>query len=722
MLSRLGEECRHVPHSGGSHRLRDLVLGRFEQAREDDAFPMQPPRALWEIRAALGREDILISDVGLHKLWIARMFPAHEPNTVMIANGLAGMGFAVPTAIAAKLVHPERKVVTVNGDGGFLMNFQELETARRLGTPFVNVVWENQQYGSIVWKQDKRFGRHFGTDFDNPDFVRLAESFGLPAWRCESVEDFPRHLRQRARAGPPVGDRAADRLLDRRGDLGGAGYGDRHDMSGTITRSDEQRVLDEVPKQLYVGGEWRDAREGGTLPVEDPSTGESLCEVADARPEDGLDALDAAARAQGEWADHPPRERGEILRRAFEALTARADELALLMTLEMGKPVAESKAEIAYASEFFRWFAEEAVRIEGRYVVNQTGTGRVLTLKQPVGPCLLITPWNFPMAMGTRKIGPAVAAGCTMVVKPASQTPLSMLALGAHPRAGRAAAGRAERDHDVLERVGDGPADRGPARAQALVHGLDRDRPQADGAGVRAAPARCRWSSAATRPSSSSTTPTSTPRSRAPCWPRCATSARRARRPTASTWPAPWPTSSPRSWRSGSARLKVGRGTEEDVKVGPLIDDDQRSEGLGAGRATRSPRARVPWSAAGARRPRLLLRADRARRRPRRRAAAQGGDLRPGRARRLVRRRAARRSPRPTTPSSAWSPTSTRATWAARSASARGWRPGMVGLNQGMVSNAAAPFGGVKQSGFGREGGHEGIEEYLEVKYVAMNV
>ncbi len=195
VLSRLGEECRHVPHSGGSHRLRDLVLSRFEQAREDDAFPMQPPRALWEIRAALGREDILISDVGLHKLWIARMFPAHEPNTVMIANGLAGMGFAVPTAIAAKLVHPERKVVTVNGDGGFLMNFQELETARRLGTPFVNVVWENGQYGSIVWKQDKRFGRHFGTDFDNPDFVRLAESFGLPAWRCESVEDFPRHLR-----------------------------------------------------------------------------------------------------------------------------------------------------------------------------------------------------------------------------------------------------------------------------------------------------------------------------------------------------------------------------------------------------------------------------------------------------------------------------------------------------------------------------------------------
>jgi acetolactate synthase-1/2/3 large subunit len=195
VLTRLAEECRDVPHSGGSPRLRDLVLRRLEQARYDDAFPMQPPRALWEIRQALGREDILVSDVGLHKLWIGRMFPAHEPNTVMIANGLAGMGFAVPCAIAAKLVHPERKVVTVNGDGGFLMNCQELETAMRLKTAVVNVVWENRQFGSIVWKQDNKFGEHFGVDFTNPDFVKLAESFGMPAWRCETVGDFGRQLR-----------------------------------------------------------------------------------------------------------------------------------------------------------------------------------------------------------------------------------------------------------------------------------------------------------------------------------------------------------------------------------------------------------------------------------------------------------------------------------------------------------------------------------------------
>ncbi|MDX6667273.1 MAG: succinate-semialdehyde dehydrogenase / glutarate-semialdehyde dehydrogenase, partial [Solirubrobacteraceae bacterium] len=191
----------------------------------------------------------------------------------------------------------------------------------------------------------------------------------------------------------------------------------------------EAEVVDQVPKQLFIGGEWRDGADGATLTVEDPATGEQLCEVADARPEDAKAALDAAAGAQDEWAAHPPRERGEILRRSFESLTERADELALLMTLEMGKPVAESKAEIAYAAEFFRWFSEEAARIDGRYAINPAGQGRTLVMRQPVGPCLLITPWNFPMAMGTRKIGPAVAAGCTMVMKPASLTPLSMLAL-----------------------------------------------------------------------------------------------------------------------------------------------------------------------------------------------------------------------------------------------------------------------------------------------------
>ncbi|NUT57074.1 MAG: acetolactate synthase large subunit [Thermoleophilia bacterium] len=195
ILSRLAEELRTDPHATPHSRLNDIVIGRFEAAKDDDHFPMQPPRALWDIRQVLRPQDILVSDVGLHKLWISRMFPAKEPNTVFIANGLAGMGIALPTAIAAKLVHPDRHVVTVNGDGGFLMNVQELETAVRLRTPIVNVIWENRQYGSIVWKQDKKFGRHFGVDFTNPDFVKLADAFGMPAWRCEATEDFSKHLR-----------------------------------------------------------------------------------------------------------------------------------------------------------------------------------------------------------------------------------------------------------------------------------------------------------------------------------------------------------------------------------------------------------------------------------------------------------------------------------------------------------------------------------------------
>src|SRR5438046_6127668 len=189
-LLRLAQECRDCPSSGGSPRLREAVDGILDAAGGADSFPALPPRALLEIREAIGREDILVSDVGLHKLWIGRTFPAFEPNTVLIANGLAGMGFAIPAAIAAKLVHPNRKVVAVSGDGGFLMNSQELETAMRLRTAFVNVVWENRQYGSIVWKQEARFGSHFGTDFSNPDFVRLAESFVLYDWSFESFAEY----------------------------------------------------------------------------------------------------------------------------------------------------------------------------------------------------------------------------------------------------------------------------------------------------------------------------------------------------------------------------------------------------------------------------------------------------------------------------------------------------------------------------------------------------
>ncbi len=177
-------------------------------------------------------------------------------------------------------------------------------------------------------------------------------------------------------------------------------------------RTTEQKVLDAVPKQLLIGGEWRDASEGKTLAVEDPSTGETLCEVADGTPDDANGGARRRRRACAP--SGPPRrpnERGEILWRAFETLNERADELALLMTLEMGKPVAESKAEIVYAAEFFRWFSGEALRIDGQYKVAGNGAGRMLVMRQPIGPSLMITPWNFPMAMGTRKIGPAHRGG-----------------------------------------------------------------------------------------------------------------------------------------------------------------------------------------------------------------------------------------------------------------------------------------------------------------------
>lgn len=189
-------------------------------------------------------------------------------------------------------------------------------------------------------------------------------------------------------------------------------------------------LLATVPTGLWIGGEQRPASDGGTFPVHDPSTGEVLVEVSDATPADGALALDAAVAAQASWAATPARTRAEILRRAWELVMARRDDFALLMTLEMGKPLAEADGEVAYGGEFLRWFSEEAVRINGRYTPSPSGTGRILVTKQPVGPTLAITPWNFPLAMGTRKLAPAFAAGCTMLVKPAAETPLTMLLLG----------------------------------------------------------------------------------------------------------------------------------------------------------------------------------------------------------------------------------------------------------------------------------------------------
>src|SRR5579859_8075048 len=487
----------------------------------------------------------------------------------------------------------------------------------------------------------------------------------------------------------------------------------------TITASEEQRVVDAAPKQLYIGGEWRDGSHG-TLSVEDPSTGESLCEVADASPEDAIAALDAAVAAGPEWAQHPPRERGEILRRAFEEIARRADELALLMTLEMGKPLKESKAEITYAAEFLRWFAEEAVRIDGRYAVAPNGQGRLLTMKQPVGPCLLITPWNFPLAMGTRKIGPAIAAGCTMVVKPAQQTPLSMLMLAKIlQEAGLpdgvlnliTASSAGETTGPLISdqrlrklsftgstEVGRKLMEQASETLLKLSMELGGNAPfvvfedaDIDAAVEGAMIAKMRNIGEA------------------------CTSANRFHVADAVADQF----AEKLAKRMGA--MKLGRGVDEDVDVGPLIDDTQRSkvadlvqDAIGRGaHAVVGGHARdgagyffeptvltdVPDDAE------LLSEEIFGPVAPVKgfgdedEAIAAANNTEYGlvayvftsnlkRALRVVER----------------------------------LETGMVGLNQGMVSNPAAPFGGIKQSVFGREGGPEGIEEYLETKYVAVNL
>jgi succinate-semialdehyde dehydrogenase/glutarate-semialdehyde dehydrogenase len=482
----------------------------------------------------------------------------------------------------------------------------------------------------------------------------------------------------------------------------------------------EQAVVDKVTPRLFIGGAWREAGGGGTFAVEDPSTGEELCQVADGTPSDGLAALDAAVAAQAEWAGWPPRERGEILRRAFEALNDRADELALLMTLEMGKPLAESKAEIAYAAEFFRWFAEEAVRIDGRYAVAPNGKGRLLTMKQPVGPCVLITPWNFPMAMGTRKIGPAVAAGCTMVVKPAALTPLSMLALGKILEEAGLPAGvcnivTTKRSGAVMEPlIKDGrvrklsftgstevgrtliaQAADNVLRVSMELGGnapfLIFDDADLDAAVEGAMIAKMRNIGEA------------------------CTAANRfhVAEPVAQAF------AEKLAGRMGA--MKVGRGTEDGVQVGPLIDKnavDKVSELVGDA-LDKGARAVVGARAGDGRgyfyEPTVLA------------------DV-PGDARVLKEEIFG-----PVAPVAAFD--AEEAAIAAANDTefglvayvytrdlkrafrvVEGLETGMVGLNQGLVSNPAAPFGGVKQSGFGREGGPEGIAEYLEIKYVAMNL
>ncbi|WP_298804841.1 NAD-dependent succinate-semialdehyde dehydrogenase [uncultured Pseudokineococcus sp.] len=482
----------------------------------------------------------------------------------------------------------------------------------------------------------------------------------------------------------------------------------------------ERDVVGAVATGLLVGGERVEGGDGRTIDVVDPSTEEVLASVADATPEDGQRALAAAAAAQGEWGRTPPRERGEVLRRAWELVTARVDDLALLMTLEMGKSLAESRAEIAYAAEFFRWFSEEAVRVDGRWSTSPDGATRLLTMRQPVGPCLFVTPWNFPMAMGTRKIAPAVAAGCTMVVKPASQTPLTMSALAdvlaeAGLPAGVLNVVTTSRTGEVVEPIvrdgrlrklsftGSTPVGRTLVEqsAQQLLRTsmelggnapfLVFDDADIDAAVDGAMLAKMRNVGEA------------------------CTSANRfhVQRGVLEEFT--------RRLTERMAALVVGRGTEDGVDVGPLIDERQRGkvEELVGDAVDGGARVLTGGERTGGRgyfyAPTVLADVPASARLLREEVfgpvapvvafdneeegVAQANDTEYGLVSYVYTRdvgRALRVCEQVET--------------------------GMVGLNQGVVSNPAAPFGGVKQSGFGREGGREGIDEYLETKYVGMTI
>jgi succinate-semialdehyde dehydrogenase/glutarate-semialdehyde dehydrogenase len=484
--------------------------------------------------------------------------------------------------------------------------------------------------------------------------------------------------------------------------------------------TEEQTVVDAVEKRLYIGGEWRDASGGATLEVIDPATEEPIAEVADATPDDAMAALAAAAEKQKEWGGSAPNDRAGILWKAFELLTARADELALLMTLEMGKPLAESKAEIIYAADFFRWFSGEALRIEGNYKQFANGTSRVLVMKQPVGPSLMITPWNFPMAMGTRKVGPAVAAGCTIVMKPAQQTPLSMLALGqileeaglpggvfniVTTSSSSKTTGPLIQDPRLRKLSFTGSTEVGrnlieASAKQVLKTSMELggnapflifDDADLDAAVDGALLAKMRNIGEA------------------------CTSANRFH--VAESVQEEFQ----RRLAEKMGALKLGRGTEEDVKVGPLIDQPSREKVAELVQDALDKGA----------------------------ACVVGGDIPDGRGYFYpptvlgdVPEEARVFSEEIFGPVAPVGSFSSEEEAIARANDTEyglvayvftrdikrairvceGLETGMVGLNQGMVSNAGAPFGGVKQSGIGREGGKEGLEEFLETKYVAVNL
>jgi succinate-semialdehyde dehydrogenase/glutarate-semialdehyde dehydrogenase len=480
----------------------------------------------------------------------------------------------------------------------------------------------------------------------------------------------------------------------------------------------EAAVVTSVPTRLFIDGTWRESADGARFAVQDPSTRETLSWVADATVADGDAALAAATAAQEGWARTAPRERAELLRAAYEQLVERTEHFAMLMTLEMGKPLSEARGEVAYGAEFFRWFAEEAVRVSGRWMTAPDGASRLLTMKKPVGPTLMVTPWNFPLAMGTRKIGPAVAAGCTMVVKPASQTPLTMLALADLLREVGMPAGvvnviTTTRTAEVMEPLvrdsrarkltitGSTPVGRRLVEQSAtqllrVSMELGGNAPfivfedaDLDSAVDGAVLAKMRNTGEA-----------------------CTAANRFIVHESLAA-----PFAARLAERLSSMRM--GRGTQEGVAVGPLIDQKALAKVSALVQDAVRKGARVEC---GGRKvqgqgyfyePTVLTdvspEADLVREeifgpvaaisafRSEKEAVTRANDTEYGLAAYVYTRDLARML---------------------RLGEALEF--GMVGINSGVVSNPAAPFGGVKASGFGREGGFEGIEEYLETTYLGI--
>ncbi|MFF5847160.1 NAD-dependent succinate-semialdehyde dehydrogenase [Streptomyces massasporeus] len=479
-------------------------------------------------------------------------------------------------------------------------------------------------------------------------------------------------------------------------------------------------VVRDVPKQLFIGGGWQDAESGRTLSVDNPATGEELCRVADASPADGQRAVDAAVAAQPAWAATPPRTRSEILRRAYDLITARTEDLALLMTLEMGKPLTEARAEVAYGAEFFRWFSEEAVRIDGGLMTAPDGRNRLLVTRQPVGPCLLITPWNFPLAMGTRKIGPAIAAGCTIVLKPAPQTPLTSLALAAILK-------EAGLPDGVLNIITTTDA---AGVVEPLLRGRQIRKLSFTGSTAvgRILLAQCADTVIRTSMELGGNAPlivfddadldtavegTMVAKMRNMGESCCAANRIYVHSSLADEFA--------QRLTARMAALKVGDGTEPGTDVGPLIDVAGRSKAhdlvqdavkrgatiLTGGELPEGPGCFYPPTVLSGIAPesqiidteifgpvaaiRTFDTEDE--------AVTAANDTEFGLAAYLFTQnldRALRVAER--------------------------LESGMIGLNTGLVSNPAAPFGGIKQSGLGREGGTVGINEFLEHKYIAVPV